>query len=333
MAKKTLTKYKIGNIISGILAVSGFTAVLYCNFVNKSGKLAYHIGVVFFVVAAILQSISLICVRRKMKKTDFSAEEAGNIKRVAVYSAEIVYSIIIVLFTITLPLASWSSSWKEQYDLDMWIVSGKYWLLFSLMLCCFIVRLINNVIMPNNEWSNTKNDKRISKNINLAFNCLLAALILLIGTYFFNVNFIDQSGSLFDRLVYKSTLFYDYDSFTEYMETEVPRSPEAEAYFTDSEGQHFLLKDTEGNVLVDCVQKNWDVAWVEYADWTDGYLPIEVVTFDDINANHQIYRICHYCLIGIYVSEVCIFIFIYFKKREKKPKLDTDAYNDIDLKG
>lgn len=124
--------------------------------------------------------------------------------------------------------------------------------------------------------------------------------------------------------IYTDNISEEFDNTDNYDEDEY-HDP-YEHLFDDSgygfadNGERIVIKDVNGKILLDCENNNHSVCYYECGDESSGWLPIRVVTKDDMpEAEHKL-AIINSIFLGIMALEAGAAIFIYFKKREKISK-------------
>ncbi|MCH5316447.1 MAG: hypothetical protein J1E05_00600 [Eubacterium sp.] len=320
MKNKALKKYKRGSAVACVLSVVGTCVALFYNFAFHTGKLGLYLGMVFFAVAVVLQFISQKKYVKRIKAFDLSDEEENELIRSAKRKNEFVYGVIIALFALTLPLAMCMGFFDSIY-LYEWASTVKYYLICAVLLYCGLIVLKYRWKSGIGDIIETDTDKRIYHNLGIALKKSIFLLIIVgLNSYLY----VTITNNMLES--FASTAFNDYDSFVEYIETENP-SPDDWYIYEFEFDRKINLKDSDGNVLIDCEKKNGSVMSIYYGEWTDGYLPIRVLTYDDYD-RYEAASNAIYCLyIAISVAEAGIAVFAYIKKRMKKADLMIETEN------
>ena len=94
---------------------------------------------------------------------------------------------------------------------------------------------------------------------------------------------------------------------------------ESDYGFVDSD-ERIVIKAANGEILLDCEKNNRSVVYIECGNESDGWLPIRVVTYDDLPEGERKVTLSGYATLAIIALEAGVAIFIYFKKREKISK-------------
>lgn len=134
-------------------------------------------------------------------------------------------------------------------------------------------------------------------------------------------------------------VFDDYDSFTQYMEQDIPaRSGQASSFngssfeeqiglpiYYDEQGNEISkeealtrrLEDKNGNVVCEYMDLNESVISVQYNPKDGTILPITVYTEDDLVKAQQTAAVRHVIFGGVYCFELLSVMSVYFKKRAR----------------
>lgn len=94
---------------------------------------------------------------------------------------------------------------------------------------------------------------------------------------------------------------------------------ESDYGFVDGE-ERIVIKAADGEILLDCEKNNRSVVYIECGNESDGWLPIRVVTYDDLPEGERKVALSGYATLAIIALEAGAAIFIYIKKREKISK-------------
>lgn len=316
MDNKALKKFEKGKAIAYVLAVAGVIVALVFGFVFLLGSMAFDFGSVFFIAAAVLQLVSFKKYAKKIKASELSAEEANELYRSAVRENEFTFGVFIALFAVILPLAD--ARWFDTDILLEWIITAKYYVIASVLLYLGFIALKYHIRKEKENVLYTGNDKRIYYNVIVLFLCASVFALTIFATYML------QAFVIREDIFQPGIMFYDYDSFVEFMETP---DPDYEDYLNPDNEERIVLKDSDGNVLVDCAERNPYVAWIEYGDWTNGYLPIKVVTDEDKSRSFSIFSVVGYAWLAIYAAEIGVTIFVYIKLRKGREEIPTETEN------
>ena len=315
MENKALKKYRRGKAIAYVFAVTGVIVALVIGLAFLMGYIGFDFGASFFIVAVVLQLISFRKYVKKIKSFDLSDEEKNELYRSAVRENEFAFGVFIALFAVTLPLAG--CDWFDTGLFYFWMITVKYYVIFAILLYCGFIALKYHIRKERENALYTGNDKRIYYNIIVFVLCSLVLALSLFATYMLRTFVVSED------IFQPGILFYDYDSFVEFMETSYPDIDE----LSPGNEERIVLKDSDGNVLVDCAEKNPYVAWVEYGDWTNGYLPIKVVTDEDKSRAFSIFSVVGYTWLAIYAAEAGVAIFVYIKLRKGREEIPTETEN------
>lgn len=325
MNKKAKIKFNVATAITCIIAALALSAAVFYNSPFVRLSYGYVMGRNLLVVAAVFFAVSLFVYNVRIKKSELSDDLKYEQKRYSLRVSELVYFVLIVLFCVIRPLNG-GMEFSAVFIIYRWLYSIRdsavpaaliYWGLIV------IIHKIKNKITPAKE---TKTDKRLYHNIGVAVICgiCLCVAVSITDTISFKIRYGDPD--LFAR-----TVFNDYESFAEFMESEVPdfegnytEIDEDDPFYDD---YRILLKDTDGNILVDCEQKNGSVWNVYYGDWSDNYLPIKVMTYEDKLSYDKFSTIIIRVFDGICIAEAGVAVFVYFKKRIKKSDLLSETEN------
>lgn len=315
MDNKQIKKYRKGKAIAYVIAVTGVIAALAAGFLLFIGSFGFYLGALLLIVAALVHFVSFKKYAKIIKATEFSAEEKNEFYRSAVRNKEFAFGVFFTLFAVILPLAD--ARWFDTDILLEWIIKVKYFVIIAIFLYLGFIALKYHIRKEKENVLYTGNDKRIYYNIIVFVLCSLVLALSLFATYML------QAFVISEDIFQPGIMFYDYDSFVEFMETSYP---DIDTLNPDNE-ERIVLKDSDGNVLVDCAERNPYVAWIEYGDWTNGYLPIKVVTDEDKSRAFSIFSVVGYTWLAIYAAEVGAAIFVYIKLRKGREEIPAETEN------
>ena len=137
--------------------------------------------------------------------------------------------------------------------------------------------------------------------------------------------------------IMEGTTFNDYESFVQYMEQDVPRTPQYDGvgmaveqvpmdviYYdpygnevSEEEAMTRSITDQNGDVVCTYVQRNQNVRSVQYQGKFGTALPILVSTYDDLYEAEHMAAVRHVIFGCLYAAEVAAVLAFYFKKRAK----------------
>ena len=114
--------------------------------------------------------------------------------------------------------------------------------------------------------------------------------------------------SLFEE---PTRVFDDYESFTVFMERDINTDVEKIRVKT--------LKDQDGNILCQYVNRNSSVKQIRYEGTIDKYLPISVYTTGNMTIYNASMKVINICMLILYPMETAVAAFCYLKKRKEEP--------------
>lgn len=258
---KELAKFRNRSLISAGIGAAGIVVALLCNSCFMEAKLGFYLSLLFYGAAAILETIFIRNYFTSIGNRMIYAEPAGGttidaylspFRQRSVHAAVTVYTWIVGLLGTTLPLAFVPS----YYGLLLYgsqiigaLLLGAAFAGLVLLIYHFPIRatLIHRGILPEPP-APTERDlarRRTVKRYALVLAILLAVTGL--GTAIFN--------SIEVSTYAKAKVFYDYDSFVEYMEVEYyVEDGYSEAFITeviaeDLDPEYEVIYDGDGNEL------------------------------------------------------------------------------------
>lgn len=325
LVNAALTKYHNQTLISGGLAGVGFLAALAGNFAFLKAAPGFFAGLVFLLLAALLQGVWVNRALLTVSDEEFAGEERVNFRRRVFRKAAGLWTLVLTLFAATLPLMT------QLYDPahtglkgSEFLLSGLVFAGIALALCGVAAAVLDRKF---HLFSQPGSEERMTTNMKLQKQCALILLVAVALTFLAEMGL--THGLNVGRMA-DSWEFEDYNSFVSYMEQEVDwygnpekKSPDTESTYDDkndheiSEEQALRteLRDREGKLLCSYLARNRSVAEVYYGSEGNGYLPIRVVTNTQMSAamkrGNQLVM-----LFGLlYAAEVVTVLAVYMRRR------------------
>ena len=315
-----LSQYKNTSLVSVGIALIGLIAAAVCNLQFDRGYLAFFIAAVFFLMAIICQAVILNIVLLSVTDDDFSDGETGKFKKKVIVTAEVVIGFIAALtaFNVPLLIGPWNAS-KGIHLLD-WVLLGLMYAAVAALFSMIVSLIINSILSDKGVWKNKKGTKRKRRNAFLMGGCIiaLAAVVALNGAAY---NLVTHNGNalqfiplreftdyasfaeFMERNVppveneYLREFTYGYSDILDFdghyeVNKEILGDGKVctTAYYVKGDmrygfvddGERIVIKDSVGNILLECESNNKAVEYVSAGSEVDGWLPITVRTQYDI---------------------------------------------------
>lgn len=331
----TLSKYKTRSFVSIGVSAVGFLAALAGNFGFLRAYLGFLIGAVFYLGSAICQAILINNAFLSVSDGEIAAEETGEFKYAVIKLGELVFGIAFTLLGITLPLITFNVGAYAGLSAEDFLLYGFVFGMLFLVLYIVVCFIINYRLYLKGTYKiDGKKEEMYLLNRKLKKGCVLFFVIaaVFIGIIQFVVN---GNWSMFYQ---SGTKFYDYESFVEFMEEDVPYTysdsyyaidnaaepVEPPVYYdmdgnviTEEEALTEKLYDSEGNEVCSYVRRNNSVSGISYMPKEKSVLPITVTTYDDMRMSYQKLVGVNYIFVAVYGVLILVSFAVYFTKRKK----------------
>lgn len=338
MKRMAMNNFRSMSFISIGVSFMGIVAAAICNLAFNKASLGFFVGCVFFVSSVVFESIAL----NSFLSMNAVDEHDGSLRRAMTGVSEVAFFVTAVLFSFTLPLVLLVPSSHLGLSGSSWLKSGCLFMLAAGALLAIVIHIVNGSLVSRGiialEGEVKEKYQRKHRLQTIIGGFLLAALAV---TFIANEALTSMWGPL---SVMKGTTFNDYESFLDFVETDVPRpssfgsnqqagvavriAPESEAtvYYDENgnavskdEALTRTIEDGEENTILEYVQRNGNVLSVSYSTGSnDGnILPITVYTYDDYREGLLIVQQRNAVFACIYVLEIIAAVIVYILLRRK----------------
>ncbi len=337
----SMSQYKTRSFIAMGTAVIGLIAAMIGNFGFLRAYIGFFVGAIFYLTSIVCQAIfvngALLAVSEESLVT---SQEAGRFRHGVIRMAEWSIGLTVVLFGASFPLVIFVNDTYVGLSAETWLVQGLGYGVVAWIIVSVSCYYLNSALLKAGVysldakkeeiyWANYKRKKRY------VFRALLVLLVT--GICQFGVMAKWSVSDLSD-----STDFYDYESFVEYMEQDIPYTsywngdgmtavePVARpdqgddiTYYdqygnviSEEEALKEELRDRQGNVLCAYIKRNQSVVVVE-GSASEDLLPIRTVNQDQWRMGLTRYQLIQTAFGVVYGLEVLGAILLYFRKRAK----------------
>ena len=340
LLKSTLSQYKNHTYIDIGVSVIGIIVALVCNLAFLKAILGFFLGAIFF-------AASIVCQAVFVNKAFFSVEDAGldvnvlsDYKRKVIGLAEKSIGLTVAFIGFTFPLILVDA--YMGLGSDSLLIWGSMGAAAFLLIYAVVLYFLNASFLKKDVYSLSEKEAAVyRRNHKLKRTCAIILVILLVAT-FVGHQFATSIWGPYS--IMKGTTFEDYDSFVEYMEQDIPASPrysfnggttaidipvpseeiETGTYYdeygneiSEKEALTRRLKDKNGNVVCEYIDRNESVVSLRYTPKDGTILPITVCTEDDLQEAKQTAAVRHVIFGVVYCIECLAVVLAYFKKRAK----------------
>lgn len=338
MKNMALNNFRSMSFMSIGVSALGLVAAAICNLAFNRASLGFFVGCVFFVSSMVFESIAL----NSFLSMNAMDEQDGYLRRAMTGVSEVAFFVTAVLFSFTLPLVLLVSGSHLGLSGSSWLKYGCLFMLAAGTLLAIVIHIVNGGLVSRGiialEGEVKEKYQRKHRLQTIVGGLLIAILVV---TFIANEALTSMWGPL---SVMKGTTFNDYESFLEFVETDVPRpssfgsnqqagvavriAPESEAtvYYDENgnavskdEALTRTIEDRDGNTILEYVQRNGNVLSVAYSTGSkDGnILPITVYTYDDYREGRLIVQQRNAVFACIYVLEIIAAVIVYVLLRRK----------------
>lgn len=314
LAASVRSGFCIQSVISAGIALAGLVAAMILNSGFLRAYAGFFAACVFFIAAAVCEGAFLI--RSLFALADSFADEAvSRCRKSLVVTAQLVFSLILVLFAASLPLIL-QAPYAEVG------LTGKTWLKYALpaaavgaLLClifCLLLNLVHAVQGKNSQAG------RLLK------TTLITAAALLLTLFLHLVLCSDYMRYT------EGTSFQNLSKFIDYMEAIVP-DPEGRYYYDmpgyclDENGNRIsrsaYLTETvcspSGQELFTYLNKNMDVAGISYRWKGDTLLEIKVCTWAQAAEAKALMQKVSSAFYVLYALELGTSLLLFLRRKKK----------------
>ncbi|MBP3700841.1 MAG: helix-turn-helix transcriptional regulator [Lachnospiraceae bacterium] len=336
----SLSKYKTRSFIAMGISVVGLIAAMIGNFGFLRAYIGFLIGAIFYLVSVVCQAIFINGAFLAVSEdTLVSGPEIGRFKRAVVQFAEWSIGLTVTLFGASLPLVIFVYDTYVGLTAETWLLQGLAYGVVALVVFCVACYFLNGHLLKRGVYTmEAKEEQVYQANRKWKHKCAMRLLLILFVTWSCQLLVMMKwdVAALSD-----STLFYDYDSFVEYMEQDIPyihyydgggiaaepvASPGQEDAITyydqygneisEEEALREELTDGKGNVVCVYIKRNHSVTMVETSDSED-LLPIRTITQDQWRVGRTKYQLIQNAFAVVYGLEIVGAVLVYYKKRAK----------------
>lgn len=333
LLKLTLSQYQSRTFIAMGISVGGLIAALIGDLAFLKAVLGALLGAVFFVTSIVCQVVFVN--RAFLSVEDSGVDEAAlsTYRRSVIRLAQKSIGLTVALIGATFPLILVDASYGLSADsLLIWGSAGAA---AFLLVYAVVLYFLNAALLKKGIFSLSEQESIVYyHNHKLQGICALVLTILLAVTC---IGHLTATSIWGPRTIMKGTVFEDYDSFIEYMgrdisapmgryfSSETVAEPLEPAIWYDEYGNEiseeealtYRLKDRNGNVVCEYVDRNESVISIQYNPEDGTILPITVFTQDDLQAARQTVSVRHVIFAAAYGVEILAVLLVYFKKRVK----------------
>lgn len=243
---RSLTRYRICSLISGAVALFGLIAAMILNLGFLMAYVGFFVGCVFFIGAALCQTIFQILGRNAMTVADIPETYTTPARKALTFGAELVFGLIFVLFAICLPLIVLPIGAFRGLTAGSWLEYGSFFGLIAAATWLAGCTILNRKkgYWKKIDWKSPENKLRL-RWLKKGSLVLLAVLVLHLGsTALLTQNY---------HLIVRGRKFDNWDDFRRYME--LPRDADGtDLTFLSVEGTgdstRYLYENQDGAMIV-----------------------------------------------------------------------------------
>lgn len=331
--KAGLSKYKTRTFVTMGISLLGLIVAMIGNLVFLRAYAGFYSGAVLYLAGVICQAIFVNHAFLAVDNEEGQGGEVGAFRRKVVVLAEYAIGLTLTLFAATFPLVMLINDTYMGLSGESWVLYGACFGGVTLVVVCVICHIINRKLFQKAIYfPGEKEEKQYRHNSSLVRKCTLVTGLILVGTVLLH-NIVTAGGNA--HALSEGTQYYDYESFAEFMARPEARSyyngmvmiaeevvPGSGTYYdehgnviSEEEALTRELRDHKGNVVFSYVQRNENVCSVRYTEKDGDFLPITVITYDDLQIGRSKLETANTVFGILYCGEVLLGIFIYCKKR------------------
>lgn len=338
MKNMALNNFRSMSFMSIGVSALGLVAAAICNLAFNRASLGFLVGCIFYVSSIVFEAMVL----NSFLSMNSMDEHDDNLRFGVIRMAEVSFCVTAVLLSFTLPLVLMVSDSHLGLSGGGWFKYGCLSMLAVAVLLAIVIHIVNGCLVGSGRIALDEESKgKYQMKHRLQSIVGGALLVALVVTFIANEALTAMWGP---TSVMTGTVFNDYESFLEFVETDVPRpssfgsnqqagvavriAPESEAtvYYDENgnavskdEALTKTIEDGEENTILEYVQRNGNVLSVSYSTGSnDGnILPITVYTYDDYRDGLLIVQQRNAVFACIYVLEIIAAVIVYILLRRK----------------
>ena len=316
LAASVRSGFCIQSIISAGIALAGLVAAMILNFGFLRAYAGFFAACVFFIAAAVCEGAFLI--RSLFALAGSFADEAiSRCRESLAVTAQLVFSLILVLFAASLPLIL-----LPPYATAG--LTGETWLKYALpsaagsALLCLVICLFLNLALAKRSGYEANGKKRLLMQVLITLG--LMALTLMIH--------LQLTASYMPYT--EGVVFRDFSAFIDYMEQTEP--DQNGTYFYDLKGPYYdangaeitrrehlteTVRDPSGQELFRYLRKNLNVASIRF-DWEGSTLhQIKVCTWAQAAEAKALMQKVSSAFYVLYALELGTSLLLYLRRKKK----------------
>lgn len=317
--------YRSRTMIAMGVSAAGLIAALICNLAFLRAVLGFLVGAVFFAAGIICQAVFVNRAFLSVGEAEPDDEDAAVFKNRVIRLAALSVGWAAVLTGFTFPLALVPDAYWGLTAESM-LTQGAIGAVVALVVYAVAWGFVKAALVKKGVYTMDWRETAVYlRNRKLKVICAAVLAVCLTATCVLRVVTMDP------ELYVKGTVFEDYKSFVEFMETETPGpyndpQPTAPQEFTfeilpggeengPDEEPKFTITDKNGKVVCEYTPKNKSVYRIDYTDQT--ILPITVYTRTDLHEAGVKVELVGKVFLAVCILEIGAAFLVYFKKRAK----------------
>ena len=336
MKNMALNNFRSMSFMSIGVSLLGLVAAAICNLAFNRASLGFLVGCIFFVSSIVFEAMVL----NSFLSMNSMDEHDDNRRFGVIGMAEVSFCVTAVLLSFTLPLVLMVSDSHFGLSGGSWFKYGCLSMLAVAVLLAIVIHIVNGCLVGSGRIALDEESKgkyqRKHRLQTIVGGSLLVALVV---TFIANEALTAIWGP---TSVMKGSVFNDYESFLDFVETDTPAVPfssqqpgsanqvasgnEESIYYDENgnvvskdEALTMTIQDRNGNTILKYVQRNGNVLSVSYSIGSkDGNaLPITVYTHDDYKEGKRIVSQRNAVFACVYALEVAAAVIVYAILRRK----------------
>lgn len=211
LLNKTRNRFQMYCLVSGGIAGIGLMGAMICNFGFYRASLGFFIGMIFYVIAAVVLGIAFLQSTQAIQIEEADEMQITNCKKhIICWAYGTVVSIVAVLL-LTLPFVTNTYGAYVGLDFGTWMSLGVRNALIGIVLGSVFWWVVSGKKFTASEEEKAKNKRKVKYVRNTAI-----ILVLTVISEAITINIIDEFHPFAE-----GKTFYHYEDFIEYMEMEV----------------------------------------------------------------------------------------------------------------